>query len=269
MAKIPNTEPANIRPADIAIMNATILPLNGAAKIERGSITLTGNTVTAVGPADAVDVAGAKRTIDASGRVVMPGFVNCHTHIASNMLLRGFLEDVQLFEWLSTMWRLKQNFDEETLYWAGLAEMAKAGITTFNEHFDAYRVEPEIAALDKIPLRATLGYGFADRGLYHSITDWSWRTLHAFGDKVSRHHRSGSDRVHVALSPHAPYSCGADMYRLVRRGRGPKDRDPHPSRRRHPGGGLCAGNLRHDAGAVGAFAGLPRPGRDGRPLHAA
>jgi 5-methylthioadenosine/S-adenosylhomocysteine deaminase len=149
----------------------------------------------------------------------MPGFVNCHTHIASNMLLRGLLEDVQLFEWLSTMWQLKRNFDPDTLYWAslaGLAEMAKAGITTFNEHFDAYAVEPEIEALQRIPLRATLGYGFADRGIYASITDWSWKTLENFGDLVKKHHRSGGERVHLALSPHAPYSCGADMFRLVR-----------------------------------------------------
>jgi 5-methylthioadenosine/S-adenosylhomocysteine deaminase len=72
----------------------------------------------------------------------MPGFVNCHTHIASNMLLRGLLEDVQLFEWLSTMWKLKRNFDEETLYWAslmGLVEMARSGITCFNEHFEPRR----------------------------------------------------------------------------------------------------------------------------------
>ena len=71
------------------------------------------------------------------------------------MLLRGLLEDVQLFEWLSTMWRLKRNFDAETLYWAnlmGLVEMARSGITCFNEHFDAYHVEPQIEALKKIPV---------------------------------------------------------------------------------------------------------------------
>ncbi len=204
---------------DIAIVNATILPMGGGRKIENGTLTITGDSISAVGPAASISTDGAKKRIDARGRVVMPGFVNCHTHIASNMLLRGLLEDVQLFEWLQTMWQLKRNFDEGTLYWAslmGLVEMAKAGITTFNEHFDAYRVEPEIAALKVMPLRATLGYGFADRGLYTSITDWSWKTLHNFGDKVALHHRSGNDRVHVALSPHAPYSCGAEMFRLVR-----------------------------------------------------
>ena len=204
---------------DIAIVNAVVLPMGGAAKIARGAVTIQGNAILEVGAADIVKTDGAKKIIDANGRVVMPGFVNSHTHIASNMLLRGLLEDVQLFEWLSTMWRLKRNFDPDTLYWAslaGLAEMAKAGITTFNEHFDAYAVEPEIEALHRIPLRATLGYGFADRGIYASITDWSWKTLETFGDLVKKHHRSGGDRVHLALSPHAPYSCGAEMFRLVR-----------------------------------------------------
>jgi 5-methylthioadenosine/S-adenosylhomocysteine deaminase len=204
---------------DIAIINATILPMGGAGKIDNGIVTISGDSILAVGPAASVSTAGAIKIIDAKGRVVMPGFVNCHTHIASNMLLRGLLEDVQLFEWLGTMWRLKKNFDEETLYWAslmGLVEMAKSGITTFNEHFDAYRVEPEIEALKKMPLRATLGYGLADRGLYSDIRPWSWKALDNFGDKVSRHHKTGNDRVHVALSPHAPYSCGAEMYRKVR-----------------------------------------------------
>ena len=149
----------------------------------------------------------------------MPGFCDSHTHIASNLLLRGLLEDVRLFEWLSTMWLLKRNFDPETLYWAslnGLVEMAKSGVTTFNEHFDAYAVEPQLEAIREIPLRATLGYGFADRGLYESITDWSWTTLHNFGDLVAQHHNSLNGMLQIGLSPHAIYSCGEEMFRLVR-----------------------------------------------------
>src|SRR5690606_17923913 len=83
---------------DIAIVNATILPMGGVAKIERGSVTIRGNAIEAVGAAGEVETVGARKTIDAGDKVVMPGFVNCHTHIASNMLLRGLLEDVQLFE---------------------------------------------------------------------------------------------------------------------------------------------------------------------------
>ena len=204
---------------DIAIVNATILPMGGGEAIENGRLTIAGDSIQALGTADKLAIDGASKVIDAGGRVVMPGFVNCHTHIASNMLLRGLLEDVQLFEWLGTMWKLKCNFDPETLYWAslmGLVEMVKSGMTTFNEHFDAYAVSPEIEALKKVPLRATLGYGFADRGVYASVKDWSWKALDTFADKVNAHHRSGNDRVHVGLSPHAPYSCGPEMFRRVR-----------------------------------------------------
>src|SRR6516162_299150 len=141
-------------PADIIIVNATILPMGGRAAIQNGMLKISDNSITELGPANRLDLPTGKKRSDARGGVVMPGFINCHTHIASNMLLRGLLEEVQLFEWLSTMWRLKRNFDEETLYWAslmGLVEMARSGITCFNEHFDAYRVEPQLEALKKVP----------------------------------------------------------------------------------------------------------------------
>lgn len=207
-------------PADIAIVNGYLLPMNNQPPIEQGALTILDGTILQLGRRDEVCVTGARRIIDAQGGAIMPGLVNCHTHNASNMLLRGLLEDVELFEWLSTMWRLKQNFDHETLYWAslcGLIEMVRAGVTCFNEHFDAYKVEPEVEALRVLPLRATLGYGFADRGLYQSITEWSWDCLHHFERKMALHHNSMQGRLQVALSPHAPYSCGPQMWQLARK----------------------------------------------------
>jgi len=205
---------------DLVLTNGVVMPMNGGVVVRDGAVAIDGDSISAVGPASSIDTRGAKRVIDVGGRVIMPGFSNSHTHIASNVLLRGLLEDVRLFEWLETMWRLKQNFDHETLYWASLCgdlEMLKAGITSFNEHFDAYDVEPQIEALKEIPLRATLGYGFADRGLYAPRTEYSLRTMANFAEIVSQHHRTNDDLLHIALSPHAVYSCGADMWHEVRR----------------------------------------------------
>lgn len=205
---------------DLVLTNGVVMPMNGGAVVRDGAVAIDGDSISAVGPASSIDTRGAKRVIDVRGRVIMPGFSNSHTHIASNVLLRGLLEDVRLFEWLETMWKLKQNFDHETLYWASLCgdlEMLKAGITSFNEHFDAYDVEPQIEALKEIPLRATLGYGFADRGLYAPRTEYSLRTMANFAEIVSQHHRTNDDLLHIALSPHAVYSCGADMWHEVRR----------------------------------------------------
>ncbi|MBP3035175.1 amidohydrolase [Arthrobacter sp. zg-ZUI100] len=204
---------------DIAIINGYVLPMNNKAPISHGVVTIRNGMIAGVGEAGSVDVSGAKRVIDAKGGAIMPGLINSHTHNASNMLLRSLDEDAELWSWLESMWKLKRNFDPETLYWAslcGLIEMVRSGITCFNEHFDAYAVEPEAEALKVIPLRATLGYGFADRGIYEPISQWSWNALEHFEEKVARHHLSAEGRIHVALSPHAPYSVGEEMWKLTR-----------------------------------------------------
>ncbi|MEO1059852.1 MAG: amidohydrolase [Actinomycetota bacterium] len=201
---------------DLAIVGGTVVPCDGSPP-ELGSVLVDGGVIDGVvapdGPVD------ARRTIDASGSAVLPGFVDSHTHIASNLLLRGLLEDTELFAWLDTMWKLKQNFDHETLYWAslcGLVEMARSGITCFNEHFDAYAVTPQVRALDEIGLRATLGYGFADGGVYADVADWSWAALDDFDAASAGAAGIDGDRVRLALSPHAPYSCSEPMWRAVR-----------------------------------------------------
>lgn len=202
--------------ADLAITGGEILTMSTTGRVSKGTVLVSGQRIIAVGPEDVIGPYTAKKTLDARDRVVMPGFSNCHTHIGSNVLLRGLNEDAKLFEWLASMWRLKENFDHETLHLAslvGLAEMALAGITSFNEHFDAYSVGPEIHALRKIPLRATLGYGFADIGLYGDLADWSYNALDHFGDIVEEHHHTQEGRLRVALSPHATYSCTEKLWR--------------------------------------------------------
>lgn len=202
--------------ADLAIVGGEVLTMGEAGTLTNGVVLVRENRIVAVGTSETLGAFEANRVLDAQDRVVMPGFANCHTHVGSNVLLRGLNEDAKLFEWLQSMWRLKENFDAETLRLAslaGLAEMAMSGITSFNEHFDAYSVTPEIEALRSIPLRATLGYGFADIGLYGSLRDWSFSALENFGDIVDEHHRAQEGRLRVALSPHATYSCTEQLWR--------------------------------------------------------
>lgn len=202
--------------ADLAVVGGDILTMSDAGTISDGVVLICDNRIVAVESAGTIGPYTATTTLNAHDRVVMPGFSNCHTHIGSNVLLRGLNEDAKLFEWLKSMWRLKENFDHETLRLAslvGLAEMALAGITSFNEHFDAYSVSPEIDALDQIPLRATLGYGFADIGLYAPVKDWAYNALDNFDAIVQRHHNTMNGRLRVALSPHATYSCTENLWR--------------------------------------------------------
>jgi 5-methylthioadenosine/S-adenosylhomocysteine deaminase len=143
--------------------------------------------------------------------LLLPGFSNCHTHIGSNVLLRGLNEDAKLFEWLASMWRLKQNFDARNPAPGEPCRTRGDGPGRDHQLQRALRClcrEPgNQRRWTDVPLRATLGYGFADIGLYADVRTGPTRRWTAFGDIVAEHHNSMDGRLRVALSPHATYSC--------------------------------------------------------------
>src|SRR6056297_3101735 len=81
----------------------------------------------------------AKEIIDATEKIVMPGFVNTHTHIAMSYF-KGMADDLPLMQWLNQhIWPAENKFlDEEFVYDAalfGCAELIKNGVTTFNDMY--------------------------------------------------------------------------------------------------------------------------------------
>src|SRR5262245_44434085 len=86
---------------DILLTNAHILTMNPAGDaFEPGALAITGDSITAVGPAKEIAAAyTAAQTVDLGGRVVIPGLVNAHTHVPMT-LLRGLADDLRLDVWL-------------------------------------------------------------------------------------------------------------------------------------------------------------------------
>ena len=62
---------------DLVISNGTVVDGTGAASF-RADVAVDGDRIVAVGR---VDASGAKRRIDAEGRIVTPGFVDLHSHL--------------------------------------------------------------------------------------------------------------------------------------------------------------------------------------------
>ncbi|MCP4116632.1 MAG: amidohydrolase [Desulfobacteraceae bacterium] len=82
------------------IRNGILLTMaEDSSVIENGSLLVEDGEIRALGPAGSIPMPARARVIDAAGCVVMPGLVNCHTHLPMS-LFRGLADDLPLDVWL-------------------------------------------------------------------------------------------------------------------------------------------------------------------------
>ena len=101
------------------------------------NLFIEGSRIRRILPFPETDGLVADETVDGTGKAVIPGFINMHTH-AAMIMLRGITEDVPLHEWLSKIWEMEAKMDEEFIYWgtkAACLEMIRSGTTTFNDMY--------------------------------------------------------------------------------------------------------------------------------------
>ena len=63
-----------------AWVGARLIPIDGP-EIEQGVLVVNGSRITAVGAMDEVEVPARAETIDASGKVILPGLICTHSHL--------------------------------------------------------------------------------------------------------------------------------------------------------------------------------------------
>lgn len=97
--------------------------------------------------------------IDCHGKLaVLPPFYNAHNHAAMT-LLRGFAEDMELFDWLSNhIWPAEAKLTAEDIYVGtrlATVEMIRSGTVWFNDSY--WHPEAALQAVKESGMRATLG----------------------------------------------------------------------------------------------------------------
>ncbi|HTK51392.1 MAG TPA: LpqB family beta-propeller domain-containing protein [Gemmatimonadaceae bacterium] len=65
----------------VVLKGARIITMKGDEVIPRGDVVVTNNRIVAVGAEGSVTVPAGARTIDVSGKTIMPGFVDVHAHM--------------------------------------------------------------------------------------------------------------------------------------------------------------------------------------------
>ncbi|MBT2498039.1 amidohydrolase [Agromyces sp. ISL-38] len=192
-------------PADLLITGATVLVHDDAGEVsfaDRHRILVHGDTITAVEP-DTGPAPAASLVIDAGGTVAMPGFINCHTH-SPMVMFRGAAEDVPDERWFNEfIWPMEVNLTEtdvEVATWLAAAEMIRAGVTTFADHY--FDMDAIARVVDASGLRAVLGSTFFS-------SDGAAGLERSLGFALERR-GTAAGRITTALAPHATYTVTDD-----------------------------------------------------------
>ena len=122
----------------IRLYNAYVITCNDNFDIfENGEVWVEDDKIVYVGPAKTGFMADKK--VDCLGDVIMPGFVNSHTHLPMQ-IFRGVAEDTDFSGWWYDNIRpLENHITGPDMYWStllGIAEMVRGGTTcTLNNYF--------------------------------------------------------------------------------------------------------------------------------------
>ena len=155
--------------------------------------------------------------IDGSGMVLMPGLVNCHTHLPMS-LLRGYGEDVPLSEWLSrSIFPQEEHMDARSVKAAALlsiAESLRFGVTSVS---DMYFCSDAIAeAVAESGIKANLCHAVTTNRTddFDFDTDPDCREAAALHDKW---HGYDNGRIKVDCGIHAQYTSTYPAWEAVSR----------------------------------------------------
>lgn len=187
----------------ILFRNALILTMNEKEIIKDGFLAVEGSKITSV--SDKCPEGEFDRVIDCKNKLIMPGLINCHTHIPM-ILMRGYGGGLPLDKWLNEkIFPIEDKMKEDDFYWSSLlalAESAACGVTSLN---DMYFSTSYIAkAVDKSKMRAMLyccGTYFDDE-----TSDFEYFKKTVDTRNLIEEYKN-NDRISFGVSPHAIYTC--------------------------------------------------------------
>jgi 5-methylthioadenosine/S-adenosylhomocysteine deaminase len=210
---------------DLIVTGGTVVSMDAERTIfDDGAVVVRGDTIVAVGPRNELEARYlASQTIDAKGKLVLPGFINGHTHVPMT-LFRGLHDDVTLNDWLYKYIfpAEKKNVNEEFVRWGtrlAAAEQIRGGVTTFA---DMYYFEDAVAEETKAAgMRGVLGETFID---FPAPDNKSEAEMLAYTERYLKKWQ-GDPLIHAAVAPHSIYTCSQktlqDAAALARKYRAP------------------------------------------------
>lgn len=173
---------------------------------ESTSVRVEGNRIFGVGKLEPKE---DEIVLECSGKLVMPGLVNAHTH-ASMSVLRGLSDNKELEDWLQDdIFPAEEAMeDEDLLQGARLAclEMLETGTTCFNDMYEGIDLVAE--AVEESGIRAVLSRGLFD------WDDEGEKRVEEAKEAVEKY--SSHELVTPGIAPHAVYTCSESLLKEMK-----------------------------------------------------
>src|SRR5271156_1161301 len=210
---------------DLLIAGGTVVTMDASKQVmEDGAVAIRNDEIVAVGKREELaNRYDTPRTIDAHGRIIMPGLINTHAHAAMS-LFRGIADDLSLDDWLRKYIfpAEARNVTPDFVAWGtrlGILEMLQGGIT---DYADMYYFEDEVARVTKeAGMRGVLGETIID---FPAPDNKTPAQAFAYTQKFLDHWK-GDPLIVASVAPHSMYTCSErtlqDAAALARRNGAP------------------------------------------------
>ncbi len=195
---------------DVTVYRAEwILPVS-SGPVRDGAVAVSGGMISAAGPArEVINSFPGARLVEFHHAIIMPGFVNCHSHFEYSVF-RGFLDNLNFGRWLLEFIDFKSRLSADDYVISsrlGASECVSAGITTVAESMysgkSVYAIKE--AGLRAIAFQEALGMDDSRLGETMAALDASLDELNEQQDPL----------LEIGVFPHATYTVSAAMYKAV------------------------------------------------------
>ena len=176
--------------------------MNDVGDVLRADVFVQGDRIEAIGATPG----SAELEIDASGCLVLPGFVQTHVHLCQ-ALFRNLADDLSLLDWLrQRIWPLEAAHDEESLRASarlGIAELLLGGTTTILDMGTLHNEDVLFEEAERMGIRAVMGKAMMDarRAGNSYLQERLRESLRETERLIARWHGAANDRLRYAVSP--------------------------------------------------------------------
>ena len=174
--------------------------------------------------------AAADQTIDGSHMLCYPGLVNTHHHLYQ-VFSRNLpqVQNMELFDWLKTLYEIWKNLDEDVIRLSsltGMGELMEHGCTTCFDHHYVFPagagdlLGAQLAAAQELGIRMYLSRGSMDLSVKDgglppdSVVQTVDEIMADSVRCIEKYHDPSYGSMHrVALAPCSPFSVSAELLR--------------------------------------------------------